>query len=123
MGVIDERGEIRAADAVGAGFDLGRCSDIVTGLAKLPASMLLLRGMNPEIIAMDEITQPDDIEAVKNIIGCGVHLFATLHADGKDDMLRRPLYQALLELHFFSILVSIRRCEGKREYRMEHLEI
>ena len=119
VGVIDERGELWAADAQGQGFDLGPCSDIVTGLGKLPAAMQLLRSMNPEIIAMDEITQPDDLQAVKEILGCGVHLFATLHAAGKADMLRRPLYKALLEENVFENLISIHILNGERNYLQE----
>lgn len=123
VGVIDDRGEIWAADAEGQGFDLGRCSDVVTGLGKLASAMQLLRGMNPEIIAMDEITQPEDLEAVKSILGCGVALFATLHSFGKEDMLRRPIYRALLEENAFSLLVRICCTDGKRAYTSESGQI
>ena len=122
VGVIDERGEIWAADMQGQGFELGRCSDVVTGLGKLPAAMQLLRCMNPEIIAMDEITQPEDMQAVKEIRGCGVLLFATLHAADREDMLQRPLGKALLEENVFDRLICIRLQNGKRTYALENAE-
>ena len=120
VGVIDESGEIWGADAEGRGFDLGRCSDVVTGLGKLPGAMLLLRCMNPEIIAMDEITSPEDLQAVKLIDGCGVTLFATLHAAGREDMLRRPACRSLLEEHVFQTQVRIHVLDGKRKYVWEN---
>ena len=119
VGVIDERGEIWAADFHGDGFDLGRCSDVITGLDKLSAAMQLLCGMNPEMIAMDEITRPEDLKAVEQILGCGVRLLATLHAAGREEMAARPLYRALLDKNVFPLVVTIRCGERGREYSVE----
>ena len=121
VGVADERGELWAADAEGTGFDLGPCSDVLTGLKKLPASMRLLRGMNPEIIAMDEITEPEDLEAVRAILGCGVGIFASVHARDRKDMLSRPLYRRLMEDGSFPMLAVIEVRDGQRRYRVERL--
>ena len=68
VGVADERGEISGDGE----FDLGPCSDVITGLSKAESAMLLLRGMNPQIIAMDEITQSADADAIRELCCCGV---------------------------------------------------
>ena len=36
--------------------------------------MMLLRGMKEQILAMDEITQPEDLGVIREIMGCGVGL-------------------------------------------------
>ncbi len=70
----------------------------------------------------DEITAPEDVEAVSLCAHCGTAVLASAHAADVDDLCRRPLYRALLELHVFERAVVITREEGKRRYRMEKME-
>ena len=121
VGVIDERDELSDSQGSEGAYDLGPCSDTLIGLDKGTAATMLLRGMNPEIIAMDEITASDDLAAVQNITGCGVILYATAHGRSRDDMRRRALYRDLLEQHVFQLLVCISIQNGRREYRLEAL--
>ena len=121
VGVIDERDELSGSQGSGDAYDLGPCSDTLIGLDKRTAATMLLRGMNPEIIAMDEITASDDLAAVQNITGCGVILYATAHGRSRDDMRRRALYRELLEQRVFQLLVCISIQNGRREYRLEAL--
>ena len=83
---------------------------------------MLLKTMSPELIAFDEITAPEDVEAVSLCAHCGTAVLASAHAADVDDLCRRPLYRALLELHVFERAVVITREEGKRRYRMEKME-
>ena len=116
VGVIDERGELS-----GGVFDLGRCSDVISGTDKLSGALLLLRSMSPQIIAADEISAPRDILAVEEIIGCGVGLLASAHAADREDMMKRSAYRALIEKGIFTQLLVIRRRDGKRTYMLERL--
>ena len=116
VGVIDERDELSGCHGGESAYELGPCSDVMIGLDKQTAAMLLLRAMNPEIIAMDEITQSRDLETVKDAAGCGVLLFATAHGRSEEDMRTRPLYRELLEQQIFSRLVCISLYEGRRVY-------
>ena len=113
VAVIDERNELSACVGGEAQFDLGRASDVLVGVAKKDAAMMLLRGMNPQIIAMDEITREEDTQAVEQIAGCGVQIFATVHGKSLEEMKKRPLYRALLAHGIFQELVTI-RCLGAR---------
>lgn len=114
--VCDERGELAASEGAIPGFDLGRHTDILSACPKAEAAMMLLRGMNPQIIAMDEITQREDLLAVQEIVGCGVGLLATAHAASIDDLQRRPLYRKLLALGAFQAALVISIHGDRREY-------
>ena len=69
--------------------------------------MMLLRTMSPQWIALDEITAPEDIEALDRASYCGVKLLATAHGDSLSDLTRRPLYHKLLARGVFSQVVLL----------------
>ena len=123
VAVIDERNELSATFSGEAQFDLGQESDILIGVPKSKAAMMLIRGMNPQVVAMDEITDEKDMLAVRRIAGCGVLLFATAHGRDREDMQRRPLYRELLADGVFRELVTIRCLGGKRVYDRECLGV
>lgn len=120
VGVADERGEIAALWEGKPELDVGKHTDVLDGCPKALGLELLLRGMNPQVLAADELTSPDDIGAAELAAGCGVPLLATAHGGGPQDLLRRPLYRRLLALGIFQKLVTIRRGpDGKREAAVE----
>ena len=120
VALADERGEV--AGMGDGGFDLGPATDVLTGASKSESAMLLLRAMNPQLLALDEITAASDVEAVAQAAGCGVRLLATAHGEDAADLRRRGLYRQLLELGVFSWAVVIRRRpDGRREMDVEAL--
>lgn len=120
-GVVDERNELSAVVNGEAGFELGRCSDILVGVPKALGAMMLLRGMNPELIVMDEITRSEDMEAIRTIGGCGVAMLASAHGRSREDMLSRPLYRELLSMGVFKWLITIDLRDGRRSYDARRL--
>ena len=121
VSVADERGELAAVHRGVPQFDLGKASDIMSDVPKAQAVMMLLRAMNPQIIAMDEISSPEDVEAAEAASGCGVRLIATAHAAEKSELYRRPVYKRLLELGVFKNTVVIENRCGRRSYSYEEL--
>lgn len=121
VSVADERGELAAVHRGVPQFDLGKASDIMSDVPKAQAVMMLLRAMNPQIIAMDEISSPEDVEAAETASGCGVRLIATAHAADKSELYRRPVYRRLLELGVFKNTVVIENRCGRRSYSYEEL--
>ena len=113
VGLCDERGEIAAADSRGTGFDVGSSTDVLTGLGKGIAAFQLLRTMNPQIIAMDEITEPEDAAGCTAAARCGVLLFATAHAGPGADVQKNPIIATLLGEEIFQRIVSTRFCGGR----------
>lgn len=77
--------------------------------------------MNPQIIAVDEITVREDLTAISMAAGCGVGLLATIHASGVPELLQKPLYRLLLENQVFRLAVRILRDHGGRAYELEEL--
>lgn len=81
VGVVDERSEI------GAGFcgqirnDLGMRTDVLDACPKAEGMFLLLRSMNPRIIAVDEIGGREDAEAIGQAGRCGCKVLATVHGN------------------------------------------
>jgi len=122
VALADERGEVAALCRGVPQLEVGGRTDVMEGCPKAQALMLLLRGMNPQVLAADEITAGEDIAAMETAAGCGVSLLATAHGADRRDLLRRPLYRGLLELGLFRYLVRI-HCEGGlRRYEVEVLE-
>lgn len=80
ISLMDERGEIAAVQNRTPQFDVGANTDIMTGGQKAACCMMLLRAMRPDVLAFDEISAPEDIEAIRIAAGCGVALLATAHA-------------------------------------------
>ena len=111
VSVADERYELSGMGA----FDLGAHTDILGGCRKADAITMLTRAMSPQLIAVDEITEESDIDAVLKASFCGVKLLATAHAESMDDLHRRPLYGKLMESGVFDAVILIRGGE-KRTY-------
>ena len=76
--MADERGEIAALHKGVPQFYLGATVDVIEGCGKSEAGILLLRSMNPQVIAMDEVTSPEDVAALSVIAHCGTAVLATL---------------------------------------------
>jgi len=117
ISVADERNELSASGR----FDLGKNSDILTGVPKAEAAMMLLRSMNPQIIAMDEITQERDIQAISHTAACGVEIIASAHGYDRHSLEIRPLYRDLLSLGLFKHCVVISKHKGTRIYTVERV--
>lgn len=107
VGLVDERGELAACRLGVPQLDVGAQTDVLTGCGKSEGIYLLLRAMNPQWIAVDEITAPEDIRAMEEASYCGVRFLATAHAFSPDELRRRPLYRRLRELELFQRLLIL----------------
>lgn len=121
VALADERGEIAAMYRGVPQLEVGPRTDILGGCPKGEGLMMLLRGMNPQVLAVDEITAPDDVAALRAAVGCGVVLLATAHGQSREDLERRPLYRSMMQEKIFEKLVCIVRRGGQRDYEVEDL--
>ena len=121
VGLLDERGEVAGVWEGVPEFDVGNRTDVLTGADKRSGAVMLLRSMNPQLLAMDEITANEDTEAVRAAAGCGVGLLASAHASSVEEMRRRPLYRELFALGVFQRAVRIEVREHRRVYTLEEV--
>lgn len=122
VGLADERGEVAVCYRGKPQMDVGPCTDVLDGCPKAVAIPMLLRTMNPQIVAADEITAEEDIRAMTMAAGCGVKLLATIHAANVAELRKKPLYAQLLETKVFSRAVCIHRTDAGRSYGLEELQ-
>ena len=121
VALIDERGEVAVMYRGKPQMDVGPRTDVLDACPKALGIPLVLRAMNPQVIAVDEITVPEDVKAMSLAAGCGVRLLATIHAADVAELLEKPLYRRLLEDRVFRMAVRITRTDGGRAYEVEEL--
>lgn len=122
IGVVDERGELAAMWEGRPELDLGRRTDVMDSCSKAEGLRMLLRGMNPQVLAVDEITAPEDVKAILQAAGCGVSLLATAHGSSVKDLSLRAIYRDLLGSGVFQRVILLKRApDGRRSAVVEEL--
>lgn len=114
VSVADERRELGG----GGCLELGPCTDVLWGVPKAQAIPLLIRAMNPQVLAVDEIGGEGELEEICYGAMSGVAMVATAHGTGKQSLLCRPLYRKALESGAFEWLITL---EALGKPRMERL--
>ena len=109
ISVVDEREEIFPLYRGQACFPPGLHTDILSGIEKEHGINAVLRSMNPEWIAVDEITSEDDCNALLHAGWCGVNLIATAHAGSISDLKTRPVYRKIIDNKLFTNIVVLRK--------------
>lgn len=119
ISVCDERMELAACKEGVPQFDLGPTSDILCGTEKSTGIPMLLRTMNPQWIAVDEITSEEDVHTMVRASYCGVRFMATAHATQSHELYRRPVYRQLMGSGIFRNLIIIAK---NRELTIKELD-
>lgn len=120
ISVIDEREELFPRFQDRLCFETGQKTDVLSGCKKKIGIQWALRNMTPSVIAVDEITDPEDCQALLHAAWCGTTLFATAHAGNKNDLMTRPVYRPILEHNLFQSLLVM---QPDKTWRMERMNI
>ena len=115
IGLADERSEVSGLKHGKSTFQIGSRTDIISGIPKNLAASMLLRTMNPDILAMDEITSGKDMHAITEAVGCGVGLLTTIHGAKIED-LKKPSFRPIYDLKVFEHAVIIETNQKKINY-------
>ena len=113
VGVVDERGELFPI-----GFSRGERTDVLTGCGKTDGISMLIRTMSPVTLAVDEITESGDTQALLEAHGCGVTLLATAHAASVEDFRSRVVYDPLVRHKVFHRAVVL---HSDRQWHWERM--
>ena len=122
VAVIDERLELAGALHGVPQFDLGPCTDVLSGCPKIEGMLLLLRSMNPQWLAVDEITRPEELAAIRQAGCCGVRLLATIHAGSAEESKSKPLCRELFSLGIFRQVLYLDKNRAFHAERIQHAE-
>lgn len=106
---MDERSEIAACYRGVPQNDVGMRTDVLDACAKVRGMEMMLRSMNPEVLAVDEIGSREDLQAIESVINCGCRLLATAHGDSVEKLELRPALQKMVERKVFERYVILDR--------------
>ena len=95
VSVVDERSEIAACYNGVAQNDVGKSSDVLDNCPKSLGMRMLLRSMSPDVIAVDELGGESDIEALNQLVSCGIRILGSVHGTNADDLRRKMLPHAI----------------------------
>lgn len=101
VGVVDERSEIGGSYRGVPQNDLGIRTDVLDCCPKAEGMMMLIRSMAPDIVAVDEIGDYRDSQAIEAVFHCGCKLLATVHGSSVEDIRKKPLLQRLVQYRCF----------------------
>lgn len=101
VGVVDERSEIGACYKGIPQNDVGIRTDILDCCPKAEGMLMLIRSMSPTLIAVDEIGNSEDMDALAYVMNCGCKIFATVHGSSVDDVRNKPILRKLVENKMF----------------------
>jgi len=119
--LIDERGEVAACRHGMPQFRIGPTTDVISLCPKALGIPMALRVMNPQWIAVDEITREEDVEALCRGAYCGANLLATCHVWREEDLRKRPVYRRLLATELFREGILLSPDHGWRKICLEGL--
>lgn len=108
VGVVDERSEIGGSCLGVLQNDLGMRTDLLDACPKAEGMFLLLRSMNPRVIAVDEIGGKEDAEALGQASRCGCKVIATVHGNDIRQLSERKYIRTLLEDGLFERYILLK---------------
>lgn len=112
VAVVDERSELAGCFMGIAQNDLGMRTDVLDACPKTRGMMMLLRSMAPQVLAVDEIGDDEDMLAIRSASACGCRVIATMHGAGPEDIGRR--FHAFSGKNFFDRVIVLRGRIGKQ---------
>ena len=106
--LIDERQEIACMNGIFCQHDVGVNTDVLNNYPKSKGIMNALKTMSPDIIALDEIGEKEEIDGIYKGVNSGVHFVTTVHAVNYADLLKRPQIKQLLDTGAFSKIILLK---------------
>ncbi|MCL1935559.1 MAG: stage III sporulation protein AA [Defluviitaleaceae bacterium] len=119
IGVVDERGEIAASYMGVAQNDLGPRTDVLDSCPKSIGMIMLLRAMAPDVIAVDELGEEEDMKAIETIINSGVKLIATVHGGNIEEIKNKKNLKYIVKQKVFERYVILNKMD--KYSRISHI--
>lgn len=124
VSVVDERSEIAACYRGVPQNDLGPRVDVLDDCPKIKGMRMLLRTMSPQVIAVDELGDKNECDAVFQIIYSGSKILGTIHAQSVEELRKKPGTKELLEEGKIKRFVLLKKDRtGRRYYEIYNEEL
>lgn len=107
VGVVDERSELAGCYQGIPQNHMGMRTDVLDGCPKADGMLMLIRSMSPQVVAVDEIGAPEDIQAIKYAMHCGCKMIATVHGESLEELQRKPLLEQMMREQCFERYVLL----------------
>lgn len=107
VGVVDERSELAGCYQGIPQNHMGMRTDVLDGCPKADGMLMLIRSMSPQVVAVDEIGAPEDVQAIKYAMHCGCKMLATVHGESMEEIRKKPLFEQLLREQCFERYVVL----------------
>lgn len=120
VSLIDERQELAASLYGKPLFDVGRETDVISGVTKHVGVFMALRSLSPDVIVTDEIGKSEDLEALKEVANSGVVMIATAHAPNLESLLNRLFFRQVYEAQLFDAWVVLSASLGRITIQQVH---
>ncbi|MTT32676.1 stage III sporulation protein AA [Terrilactibacillus sp. BCM23-1] len=118
VGIIDERSEIAGCIRGIPQNQLGSHVDVLDACPKAEGMMMMIRSMSPHVLIVDEIGRKEDSEALIEAMNAGVSVLATIHANGFEQVSRRPMMKSLLREKVFDRFIEVTSCPKRKQTHM-----
>lgn len=111
VGVVDERSEIGGCYMGVQQNDLGMRTDLLDACPKTEGMLMLVRSMSPQVIAVDEVGSPEEIEALRYAMHCGCRMIATVHGESYEEIRGKPMFDLFFRQMLFGRFIVLGRDE------------
>ena len=108
VGICDERSEIAACKEGIPQNYVGLRTDVLDACPKALGMTMLLRSMNPDVIAVDELGGLQDLDAVLMLNNCGCAIVATVHGENIEEIFEKKCFELLFENKTFKRYIVLR---------------
>ena len=112
VSVVDERSEIAGSYLGVAQNDVGIRTDVLDGCPKREGMMMLIRAMSPQVLAVDELGNDDDIRALQMASGCGCKILATIHGSSLEEVRHKKYMCNVIDDGLFGRYLVLTRKNG-----------
>lgn len=109
VGVVDERSEIAGCYYGIPQNHLGMRTDVLDSCPKAEGMLMMIRSMCPEVLAVDEIGEPEDVQAISYAMHCGCKMLATAHGESMEELKRKPVFSKMIEEKRFERYVFLEK--------------
>ena len=107
VGIVDERNEIASVYQGESLLNVGKRTDVLTGINKAKGIEMMIRSMGLNVIITDEIYTKEDCEAIKKAVSSGISCIFSMHGEDLDDILMNDQIADLIEGGIFKNVIIL----------------